>query len=264
MPGNRAVYAAPFSWTGFYIGANVGYSWGRADTDVSATSSTRVRRFDGASTTPITDVTIINPSFLASGSDSVDGVIGGGQLGYNVQSGRWVLGLEADLQASGERGDASFCSGTCATGSTLATAHYKLDYLGTVRGRAGFLLDPKFLAYATGGLAYGGFDTDYTTGVVGSTSPLAFSDSTTKAGWTVGAGLEKAIDRNWLLRLEYLYVDLGKVADAATSTTVTTTTGNRIVLDATSSSAMSTHFTDQIVRVGISYKFGEREYAPLK
>jgi outer membrane immunogenic protein len=136
-----------------------------------------------------------------AGRANVNGFIGGGQAGYNWQRGTWLLGIEADFQGSDERGSGDVCTvAGCPAGSTAFTANYKLDWFGTVRGRVGFLPAERVLLYATGGLAYGHFAAD---------APLLpLSWGSTRAGWTVGGGVEAAIDHNWSVKLEYLYMDL--------------------------------------------------------
>jgi outer membrane immunogenic protein len=273
MPRRAVAYEPAFSWTGFYFGANAGYSWGRADTDLAGSSSTRtrlIRDFGGANTL-VSDNTTAGPAFIAGATADVDGWLGGGQIGYNWQAHRWVFGIEADIQATSEDGGVAFCSTVaCGAGSAFATASYKLDWFGTVRGRLGHLLAPHALLYVTGGLAYGHLDADYTAGLVGGPSGV-FSGDKTKAGWVIGGGAEWAIDRNWLLRAEYLYMDLGDIASAggsATSTTIIPPFGNQpftTVIDTTANAALRTEFTDHIFRVGLSYKFGCCAYAaPLK
>lgn len=266
-------YEAPFSWTGFYIGANAGYGWGQADTDVSAASSTRTRVFRAfglPAQTLVSDTTVAGPAFAASGDADVDGWLGGGQIGYNWQSQRWVLGIEADLQATSQDGGDSFCStAACGAGAVFANASYKLDWFGTVRGRVGYLVDRRALLYVTGGLAYGHFEADYSAGVVGGPS-ATISDDKTKAGWVIGAGGEWALDRNWFLKAEYLYMDLGNFSGATNSATTTVVLPNvpnqglTTVVDSTSSASLRTDFTDQVFRIGLSYKFGAREHRPLK
>ena len=133
-----------------------------------------------------------------------------------------VVGLEADIQGTDEKGSRSFTcpTGICtpAIGFPLAlvipgpavpvTLNQKIDWFGTVRGRIGYLVDPKVLLYATGGLAYGEVDSSATIGLV----PTGFGTvSNTHVGWTVGAGIEGVIGGNWTASLEYLYVDLGRV-----------------------------------------------------
>jgi outer membrane immunogenic protein len=163
--------APVYSWTGWYVGGNVGYSWGDARTDIAGTGTT-----------------ISNPQFLGglpesfafagSNTTALQGVIGGGQIGYNYQfSPQWVLGFETDIQASGERGSStsvdSFSGPLCFAPSpplpltcpsfetrtlngTAATAYEaKIEWFGTVRGRLGYLVNDQVLLYATGGLAYG-------------------------------------------------------------------------------------------------------------
>ena len=139
-------------------------------------------------------------------------------------------------------------------GSSILTANYKLDWFGTARGRVGFLATDRVLLYATGGLAYGHFTAN---------APLVpLSWGATRAGWTVGAGAEAAIDRNWSVKLEYLYMDLGNVGGSgATATTVTNALntpglGFNTVTTTTLASAFNTRFTDNIVRVGVNYRWG--------
>src|SRR5262245_2261250 len=101
---------APWIWTGFYVGGNVDYSWRSARTDVNGTleTATRVSVFRGFATprpTLISDVTTIaSAAAFASGRTDVNGWLGGAQAGYNWQSGQWVFGIEADIQATSEDG----------------------------------------------------------------------------------------------------------------------------------------------------------------
>src|SRR5262249_51013634 len=101
-----------FNWTGFYIGGNVGYSWGRNSFDLAGTSTTRTqvfRAFGLPAQTQISDVSTAG-AIIGSGNANVNGGIAGGQIGYNWQVDRmWVIGLETDLQWSGQRGSLQFC-----------------------------------------------------------------------------------------------------------------------------------------------------------
>jgi len=186
-----APVVAPPLWTGFYAGLNLGYSWGKADS--SAT---------------------LNGAQIFSDSLDVNGVIGGGQLGYNWQTGNVVLGIEADIQASGQKGDKSaafsFLVPGIGTASETTSYENKLTYLGTVRGRLGYAFD-SWLLYVTGGWAYGHETLDATAAVTlnAVTGTAAVSYSTNRSGWTVGGGVEMALNRNWSWKAEYLYVDLG-------------------------------------------------------
>ena len=184
-----------YSWTGFYAGGNIGYSWGNADSNYN-------EPFFGLLGLPVP----------ISTSQSLDGVIGGGQVGYNWQANKtWVLGLEADLQGSGERGSSStgdpylntFNAVTLDPTLTL-TNKADIQWFGTVRGRVGVLATPTMLLYASGGLAYGGIcaSGSVNDGAVPGTT-WSFSNSTTKVGWTLGAGIEGAIPNtsNWTWNL---------------------------------------------------------------
>jgi len=273
----------PFSWTGFYIGGNVGYSWGRArndQTDTTTTTST-TRLFRG--TTPPANE-IIGPSIFneitgtfplttttaattgTSSRHDITGIVGGAQAGYNWQVDRfWVVGLEADLQGSGERGSVTVCTVTgCPAGSTIGTADVRLRWFGTARARVGILPIDKLMLYGTGGLAYGQLDVDYLSGINGG-SVAALGTRSTRVGYTVGAGVEGAIDRHWSVKGEYLYLDLGSVTSALgtgavtatpTVTTLITPTGPTTVTTGTASTAASvrTRFFDHIFRIGFNYR----------
>jgi outer membrane immunogenic protein len=228
-----------YNWTGFYIGGNVGYSWGRSRDDSSLAN--------GAGTV----------LFRSSDRSNLDGVVGGGQIGYNWQAQNWLWGLEADIQGTGERGSRAFICpiGICtpATGGIAAIAvpgpavavslDQKLEWFGTVRGRVGVLATPKVLFYATGGLAYGEVKSGETIGAL-----TAFSNSATKTGYTAGAGIEGAIGGNWTAKLEYLYVDLGRVSGSFV-TTIPALGGGFLA------SNYSSRITDNVLRVGLNYRF---------
>jgi outer membrane immunogenic protein len=237
------VYVEPvYNWTGFYIGGNIGYSWGRSS-DTSALTNT--------------PGTIL---FASTDKTNLNGVVGGGQIGYNWQMQSWLWGFEADIQGTGEKGTRNFLctTGVCTPATSVpgilpiiipgpavpVALTQKIDWFGTVRGRAGVLVTPRVLLYATGGLAYGEVNTSETVGVV----PTAFSTNSTNVGWTVGAGIEGAIGGNWTARLEYLYVDLGKVTGSFLTTIPATPAG-------VIASNYSSHFTDNVLRVGINYRF---------
>ena len=230
-----------YNWTGFYIGGNVGYSWGRSSDNSS---------FGNGAGTVL---------FSSTGSSNLDGIVGGGQAGYNWQVQNWVWGLEADIQATDEKGSRSFqCARAICTppvGGFLAlvipgpavpaTLNQKIDWFGTFRGRVGILATPKVLFYATGGLAYGEVDTSETIGA----AAFGFSNNDTRVGYSVGAGVEGVIGGNWTAKLEYLYVDLGRTSGSF-ATTIGALGGGTIT------SNYSSRVTDNILRVGVNYKFG--------
>lgn len=249
------VAAIVYDWTGFYVGGNVGYSWGRASTDGNLTGTQNVSIFRTAGPNLISSTDTILASVPLTGRANVNGFIGGGQAGYNWQRGTWLFGLEGDLQYSDERGTGEICLvAGCAVGTGLLTANYRLDWFGTARGRVGFLPTERVLLYATGGLAYGH--------VSASTPLLPLSWGSTRAGWTVGVGAEAAIDNHWSVKLEYLYMDLGNVGSSGASATGvvnqlnTPQQGFNTVTTTTLTSAFRTRFTDNILRVGVNYRFG--------
>jgi outer membrane immunogenic protein len=255
---------AVYNWTGFYIGANAGYSWGEASTDGALTGTQNVSRFRTAGPDLLSSVTTaLGPLDYNVGRMDVDGFIGGGQLGYNWQVDRsWVLGIETDFQGSTEKGSATACSvATCAAGSAFLTVEQKLEWFGTLRGRVGWLATDRIMLYGTAGLAYGHLKTNFAAGLNGIGTAAALGSSSTQVGWTAGAGVEGAIDRNWTVKLEYLYVDLGEYGNGSTSATFVTNQlntpllGQNTVTTTTFTNALSTRFTDHILRAGINYRF---------
>jgi outer membrane immunogenic protein len=229
--------AVVYDWTGFYIGGNVGYSWGRSSDTSTLTN--------GAGTVLFTSID----------RTDLNGVVGGGQIGYNWQMQNWLWGLEADIQGTGERGSRNFICpiGVCTPGAVLLVApgaavplslNQKLEWFGTVRGRAGVLVSPTVLLYATGGLAYGEVKTSEIIGGL-----AGFSNSDTRVGYTVGAGIEGVIGGNWTAKLEYLYVDLGRTSGSFL-TTIPALGGGFLT------STYRSRITDNVLRVGLNYKFG--------
>jgi outer membrane immunogenic protein len=227
-----------FNWSGFYAGGNIGYSWG---------SSSNTQTIANANTGVVL--------FTNTASNNANGVIGGGQVGYNWQASNWLFGLETDIQGSGEKGSLALVCVACNTdGSNITSVlNQNLNWFGTVRGRVGALVTPTVLLYGTGGLAYGGFSTSGSiTGNNVNGVPATFvfpGTSSTRAGWTLGAGIEGRISGNWTAKLEYLYMDLGTVNAGTTATTIL------VPVRTNAGAAYSSHFTDNIVRVGVNYLF---------
>jgi outer membrane immunogenic protein len=271
-PVYKAPVVAPvvFSWTGFYIGANVGYSWGRADTDfveaTSFTTVTQVFRTAGPNLISTTFGTLPTVTAGASARSDLNGWLGGGQIGYNWQTGNFVLGLEADIQGTGQRGDNAFClTAACPVGSIFATSSYKLPWFATVRGRAGIAVAPMWLVYVTGGLAVAEVEGGFGGGLVG--GPVgAFSNNTTRTGFAVGGGVEAAINNNLSAKVEALYMDFGGFDTGFAGFTNVTTVNllntpqqgfNTITTTAaTTAGSFHTRVTDVVLRVGLNYRFG--------
>jgi outer membrane immunogenic protein len=231
--------AIVYEWTGFYIGGNVGYSWGRA-----------------SNTETISNTATGAVLATANSRNDVNGVIGGGQIGYNWQAQNWLFGLEADIQGSDEKGSTSFLCVACGNGGDDITSilTQKLNWFGTARGRVGVLVTPTVLLYGTGGLAFGEVSTGGSISGATNLAPLATiafpGTSSTRAGWTAGAGVEGRIAGNWSAKLEYLYMDLGTVSSGPIATTIV------VPVRTNAGASYSSHFTDNILRVGLNYRFG--------
>jgi outer membrane immunogenic protein len=213
-----------FDWTGFYIGVNAGGSIGRDPTDVTA-------------------VTVPGGTFSheASFTESPAGFAGGGQIGYNWQlAPTWVFGVEADFQGTSQKDTATVTS-VVEFPSTLTTTH-KLDWFATARARLGYT-NGDWLWYVTGGGAWGRITQDFTetepTGMV----DAAVSGRHTKAGFTVGGGVETHLWGRWTAKVEYLFVDLGHISDSAFDAP------DSVLFTSTSK------IEDHIIRAGINYKF---------
>jgi outer membrane immunogenic protein len=266
-------------WTGFYAGLNAGYNFGTNSNVNTISDGSEAIMFGGvrhglpAPFFNTYNVAIPSGAGLAlSGSQThvQDGFIGGGQIGYNYQWGsNFVIGIEADIQGSGIRGR-SQTGGAGAGGAAVSpaflvdfppipafngipglnvlntansigstTVNAGVDWLGTVRGRLGYLWTPTMLIYATGGLTYGGVyanvnqwaNTSLNTSLllspplhpnaaVGIGTNNTFvgggSKSQTLVGWNVGGGLEWMFMPNWSLKAEAIYWNMGNM-DVGTS-----------------------------------------------
>jgi|HubBroStandDraft_6_1064221.scaffolds.fasta_scaffold583650_1 outer membrane immunogenic protein len=203
--------APVYSWTGFYFGVEGGYGWGQ--------------------TSHLNVVTNIG-----SDTANINGGIVGGTYGYNLQTGRLVLGFEGDISGSGIGGHFSSSNGFCGTAGVQTGCLTNLTWLGTDRVRAGFLVTPMTLIYATGGVAYG----NIRAGIDATICPTCTIEDHARSGYTVGGGLEHAFGGHWTAKAEYLYVNLGSAINYSAA-------GG---LDGESVS-----FKTNIVRGGINYKF---------
>ena len=241
IPGRRgAIAPAPvyspappvFTWTGFYIGLNAGYGF----------SGKNKANYTG-------DAAYLGQGVGAPQSYSLkrNGFTGGAQVGYNIQSGSLVYGVEADANFAGGSNKTAAVIAPNATG----TAKHSLGAFGTVRARAGFLLTDRWLAYGTGGVIAG--QTKFSNTLTGTAGLLAGgtwigSTDKTKAGYVVGAGTEYALTSNITAKLEYMYYDLGKsTVRVAPVNAAATLTG--IVPSLRESNNGS------LLRTGVNYKF---------
>ncbi len=216
--------AAVYDWTGFYIGVNAGVGLGRD-------------RFQHD---------WLGEDGIYSFYTSPQGGFGGGQIGYNWQTGSIlgpiVLGVEADIQGAGLSDDRT----NFVIGASKTTYGQKLDWFGTARGRIGIANGPV-LSYVTAGYAFGNVKTNATQSALGVTS--TFSTDRTQSGWVVGSGVEAALGGNWTGKIEYLYLNLGNKTDASTLFVPT---------------PINTEIRENIFRVGLNYRIGGNSaYAPV-
>jgi outer membrane immunogenic protein len=173
----------PVSWAGFYIGGNIGAAWQSMHAD--------------------------NRTYASDGSPndtSGNSFIGGGQVGYNWQSGAAVFGIEGDF------------SGLSSTSSNITTSKggvsTKMNWLSTVRGRLG-LAAGNTMVYVTGGVAWASINNTTNAGVPGDT-PNIKSFSNVHTGWVIGGGVEQMLAPHWTVGLEALWVNFGQTSSTAT------------------------------------------------
>jgi outer membrane immunogenic protein len=198
-------------WTGFYVGGNIGYGW-------------------ATSTASVSDVTA---GLTGSGSININGVLGGAQAGFNIQSANMVYGIEADFQASGQTK-----SDTLIVGATTFNYSAKQTWFGTTRARAGVLIGPNNLLYGTGGMTYGNFKFSGTaSGALVGSADLTWS----KIGWVIGGGWESRLSPQWSVKAEYLYAQTNFWSDSAVI-------GGHLY-------TANLKWADNIIRVGANYKF---------
>lgn len=220
-----------WSWTGFYVGLNAGYS---------------------VANDPFNQTAAESGTIVSSSIDSrvtPNGGLFGGQAGYNFQSGNIVFGVEGDIQWSGEH-DTAGCGLECESippdVETLGSAEQKIKWFGTARGRVGWT-NNDWLLYITGGAAWGGINATTAINVSGSGTAVALSNTTsfTKSGGVIGGGTEVHLGGQWTAKFEYLYMDLGSISDtlvapASLGGGFTLTTNSKI--------------RDNIVRAGLNFK----------
>lgn len=220
-------YVPAFSWTGLYLGGNVGYGWGDGSAPWDRYLAWHYAGWDATS--------------YSGGSDPA-GWFGGAQIGYNYQfSNNVVLGLEADVAFGSLTDKLNYTAfDDDLADQDFGSVQTKIESFGTVRARLGYAMD-RFLPYVTGGLAWANVKvsenwTSYTDGVYDPFWSGSASKNETLWGWTLGGGVEYAVTDNWTVKAEYLYADLGDINwDSAANTNIDVTL--------------------QTVKLGVNYKF---------
>ncbi|GDX39229.1 hypothetical protein LBMAG20_14440 [Methylocystaceae bacterium] len=249
-----------FTWTGLYVGFNTGYTW-TASAPLNIATYNLYDAFTGFG----------NASSLGGTgtiNGQLNGFLSGAQLGYNWQfSEKFIVGMEADLQGAGVRGGGGF--GTIIStinGSAVTSVRVRrnLEYLSTIRGRFGYAVTPRFMAYVTGGLALGGINAAGTvrqnltyvySPYLGDPAKVDFYQNRT--GWTVGAGGEYALTSNTSVKLQYSYFDLGDVSLSTSSFSPLYFT-NLLANNAVSlvdTSTLSTKYNGHYLQAGLNYRF---------
>jgi len=260
---SRAVAAAPvylapaFTWTGFYVGGNVGAAWSGRDSCPGLNSI-----YNGVYT-PVSD-------FLPNcNSDRSTNVIGGIQAGYNWQFGGWLLGLEGDINWIGRNNNHGYDYATFDRegGHVYSwSGNGGSNTLGTIRARLGFTMD-RALFYVTGGAAFRNgndnasitvtaYDTDRHPRMNNNnhTDITVYNGSGNgnKTGWALGGGLEYALTENLSTKIEYLHAQFGNGGNAYTSPD-----------DNCYGFLGDRKNSIDIVRVGLNYRFVSAAPAPV-
>jgi outer membrane immunogenic protein len=199
-----ATASAP-DWTGFYVGISGGWAFSDGEADYSYTGA-----FEDA------DFVTLAP---ASADLEADGPLIGGTIGFNIQKGSLLTGIEGDISWTDINGEDTFASpGDLALSVEPfeATTEFDMSWFATLRGRIGIAAD-RVLVYATGGAAFA--DMEIATSVVSApttSGDFSGSEDGIEIGWTAGAGVEFAVTDRWSVKAEALYYDLGEVSVTAT------------------------------------------------
>jgi outer membrane immunogenic protein len=207
-----------WNWTGFYVGANLGYAHSPGSADI-----------------------MVGGVPLLGLSENMNGVVGGVQAGANWQTGNAVLGIEADVQGTSQSASSSLTvvdltGALVAPGASVTAAGAdKITSFGSVRGRLG-VASGRALFYATGGWAYWTWSSNLTVTGLGTASLSNF-----QGGGAIGAGVELAVANDWSVRAEYLYLQ---------STTISNTP-----FAARPDVAVNTRIRDNVFRLGVNYVF---------
>jgi outer membrane immunogenic protein len=246
------VYKAPiaipvYNWTGFYVGANAGYAWGRSDPTTNFICPTGAGVASCAYSFP-QNLAAVNAA--GTGPLSTNGFTGGVQAGYNWQTGNVVYGVETDFESFNLKGSRAVTGPFPLDGTSFfVNSSNSADWLYTLRGRLGWTFTPTVLLYATGGLALtdqhisNAFNDNFAPVTAG-----ASSASQTRPGWTVGAGAEFALSSRWTGKVEYLYTDFGTVSTTLATNTIPAVLGPNVM-------TTSADLHASLVRVGLNYRF---------
>ena len=237
--------AAPATWTGLYVGAHAGYGWGEhSGTGVYADENVSLDLFDG--------------------SFDLEGALAGGQIGFNLQSGSFLIGIEGDGSWANIDGSGSFSfdQGTSPAPDYTWNLDTKVDWLASLRGRIGLLATPALLIYGTAGVAWAGLEThsevichqDNCPKGNNPTTVLA-SASETAVGWVAGLGAEWQFGRGWSLKAEWQHYEFDDV-DGKLKGVAYPNNDPKPMQPNYTNDTFPGDVTIDAVRVGVNYKFG--------
>jgi outer membrane immunogenic protein len=235
MPVKVPVYQPVELFAGWYVGINAGYGWGSDKIGVSGA--------DPRSQAAVDALAALG-GLPTSFSPGPGGPLVGAQLGYNFQYGKFLAGIETDIDWANVQGSSTWRidpGNRSLPSSSFVNLTDKLTWLGTTRARVGFTITDSWLVYGTGGLAYGGVETD--ANFKFAPVQVDANNSATQLGWAAGAGTEYALTTHLLARVEWLHYDLG------------TATWNVPVAKTPFTGVISTRTDGDIVRGGLSYRF---------
>lgn len=184
MPVKYVPPAQAFNWSGFYLGVHIGGTWGTTEAEINSIALPGLGGIGGINL-PIT-------------SQAFNGFVGGGQIGWNWQSGIVVFGVEGELSATNAKGTAPCL--------VVLSCKTEQNWMATAAGRLG-LADGRSLYYVKGGAAWShntySADLNLLVGTHGEVSDNRW-------GWLVGGGIEHAFAGTGLsAKLEYDFVDYG-------------------------------------------------------
>lgn len=227
-----------FTWTGVYIGVQIGGVWARdSATLLNPGSGPGVQNVNGV-LIPFA-IPAVNFPFTVNES----GVIGGGHIGYDVQINQLVLGVEGSVDGTSMSKSQHISAIPRLFEADLTT---RSDIQGSIRGRLGIAFD-RVLLYGTGGVAFAGIRDSYNTVAFGGG---VFDNARSRTGWTAGGGFAYAFTNNWSIGAEYRYSDFGHFSDASN-------------IAFFSLSRVDRHLIENQVEGRLSYKFDMFVPAPV-
>ena len=226
-PAPAPAFTSAPTWAGSYLGVDVGGGWTKNSGSWIGNAAPAVIG-----------------SLIGTAPQNASGIVGGLYGGHNWQSNNIVFGIEADIEASSLSKTSNVTSLDVALAPlgpiAAVSERSRLPWQGSLRGRIGYSFGSALL-YATGGLAVASVETRVTN--TGRPSPDSFRK--TVSGWTLGAGVEYAIDTKWSARAEYRYSDFARFNNSLNASVFIP---NSVIVNQ--------HVTESVVRVGLTYKFG--------